>query len=119
MVEPSRPDKVLPGVLQTAVSFRLRLRGLMFRKAWPEKWNGLYFPECSAIHTFFTWVEFELVFLDDSHRVTRLEAGPRPWRFYNGPQGTIDALELPMGTIQLLNLKVGDPMRWVVLKMVE
>lgn len=91
----------------------------MFRKAWPKKWNGLYFPECSAIHTFFTWVEFELVFLDVHHRVTRLEAGPRPWRFYKGPSGTIDTLELPMGTQQLLDLKVGDPMQWISLKTPE
>jgi uncharacterized membrane protein (UPF0127 family) len=84
----------------------------MFRKDWPKKWNGLYFPNCSAIHTFFTWVEFELVFLDAHHCVTRMVARPRSWWFYQGPQGTVDTLELPPGTLRLMEMGLGDQVRW-------
>jgi uncharacterized membrane protein (UPF0127 family) len=99
-----------------ARSFSLRLRGLMFRSAWPGEWSAVYFPDCSSVHTFFTNLKFDLVFLDANKITTRLVETTRSWRFYFGPPGTQDTLELPFGTIHQLDLKVGDEVSWDEIK---
>ncbi len=98
----------LVGTIQTADSFFPRLRGLMFRSQWPGNIDGIYFPRCSSVHTCFTWVDLDLVFLDADHRVTGLVEHPRSWRFYNGPKGTVATLECLGGTLRRLDWKVGD-----------
>lgn len=92
-----------------ATGFFTRLRGLMFRGAWPREWRGLYFPRCRSVHTFFTSCAFAIVFLDADGRVTRYVAKAKPWRVYTGPPDTQDVLEVPKGAVHSV---VGRHVYW-------
>jgi len=111
MDEPMAPKRVPYRTIE-ARSFGLRLRGLMFRNAWPGEWNAVYFPRCRSVHTFFTNLRFDLVFLDRGARVTGYVGQTGPFRLYFGPPGTVDALEMPEGAIRRMDLKVGDRLEW-------
>ena len=95
-----------------ARSFSLRLRGLMFRSAWPGEWSAVHFPRCRSVHTFFTNLRFDLVFLDRGARVTRCVEQTGLFRLYFGPSRTVDTLEMPEGAIRRMDLKVGDRLEW-------
>lgn len=77
-----------------ATSFWTRFTGLMFRK----DFSGMYFPKCSAVHTFFMRAPLDIVFFDRDGRPVRI--------FRNVPKnrvlivrGADSALELKGGTL--------------------
>ena len=95
---------------RVAEGYGLRLRGLMFRKRWPDGWEGLYLPDCSVVHTGWMSLRPDLVFLDDVGRVTGTLRSAGRWRIFRGPPGTRHTLELPEGTIARSDLRPGDLM---------
>ncbi len=113
MVEPQertfRNPQGAPRVTaRVADGFRLRLRGLMFRKCWPEGWEGLYFPDCSVVHTGWMRLRPDLVFLDDRGRVTGVIHSAGRWRIFRGPPGSRHTLELPEGALSAAGIRPGE-----------
>lgn len=99
--------KVLQGV-RSADGFAARLLGLMGRKSWPSGHRGLFFPRCRAVHTFFTSLRPDLVFVDKDQKILKIFQSAESGRFFWGPGASRHCLELPDGTVPELGLQVGD-----------
>ncbi|MCC7490862.1 MAG: DUF192 domain-containing protein [Fimbriimonadaceae bacterium] len=92
------------GVLATG--FWLRLRGLMFRRAFAP-FDGLWLEPTSSIHMFWVCFAIDCVWVDAAGVVVKTTAALRPWRldFARGAQAV---LELPSGSITRSGTAVGD-----------
>jgi len=97
--------------IRTAKTFFSRLTGLMGRKTWPSGHQGIYFPRCRSVHTFFTFLEPDILFVDSDLKVLKIFVSAVPWRLFVGPRGSVHCLELPPGSTRSLELKVGDSIR--------
>lgn len=98
-----------------ADTFLLRLIGLTFRKSMPED-EALIFYKAPAIHTFFMFFAFDLVFLDKQNKIIRICEAIRPNRqvFCRGAAVTI---EFAAGTVAKKSLKIGDVLELTPLKL--
>lgn len=91
-----------------ATSFIDRLRGLMFVPSLPDAGGLLLEPE-SSIHTFFMRFPLDVVYLDRTYRVVRVDHQMPPNRL--GPiytKGCHAILELPPGVLAASTTQVGD-----------
>lgn len=91
----------------TAVS---RARGLLGREALPPG-EGLWLLPCRQVHTCFMRFAIDVVFLDRAHRVVRICAGLKPWRFSPWVSDAASALELAAGIAA--DLGPGDSLGFV------
>jgi uncharacterized membrane protein (UPF0127 family) len=87
-------------------SFWLRLRGLMFRRAFAP-FDGLWLAPTAEIHMFWVWFPIDLVWLDRALTVLRVTHGIKPWRIERCP-GAHSVLELPVGAVAASGTQVGD-----------
>jgi len=100
--------KIIPKVLY-AEKYLARLGGMMGRRKWPRSYfTGLYFPKCKSVHTFFTFLKLDIVFLDKNNKILKIFSSASPWRFFLGPAGSRHCLELPGGYSNRIRLKNGD-----------
>jgi uncharacterized protein len=96
------------GRIGRAEGFWTRLVGLMGRRRWPSRYEGLLFPRCRSIHTFFTFLRPDLVFLDKDEKILKIVPSARPWRVFLGPRGCLHCLELPRGRAVEFRLEIND-----------
>ena len=93
-----------------------RLRGLIGKSSLGNC-EGMLFPDCNNIHTWFMTISIEVVFIRKevtaqgkrSWKVTSVHPGVRPWRIL--PLFDLhadDTIELPDGTIERCTLRAGD-----------
>lgn len=74
--------------------------GLMFRKNVPAAFgNGLFFPRCRALHTFWMRFPLDICFLDDAGGVVEVRRGVRPWRIVSGPRAARHVFEVAAGDL--------------------
>ena len=88
-------------------SFFKRLLGLMFKKSWPQDYDALLFFPCKQIHSFFVFFPFEAIFLNKEKTIIWLNKF-NPWRIGPYIRKGYYLLEVPVGTIDKLGLKVND-----------
>ena len=81
--------------------------GLMGRRRWPSTYGGIYFPECRSVHSFFTFLGPDILFLDKNLKILKIFPSARPWRIFLGPPGSRHCLELPAGESKRLGLRKG------------
>jgi len=81
-----------------------RARGLLGRGGL-DRGEGILLQPTFSIHTFFMRFAIDVVFLDDDHRVLRVDANVRPWRL-KACRGARSVLELAAGAAR--GLSVGD-----------
>lgn len=93
--------------VRVAKTFFVRLIGLMGRTKWPSGHQGLYFPSCRSVHTFFTFLRPDLLFLDKNNKILRVVPSAKPWLIFFGPVHTYGCLELPQGASQQWGLREG------------
>ncbi|MGJ7919184.1 DUF192 domain-containing protein [Neobacillus sp. LXY-4] len=98
--------KKIPFPIKKADSFSSRLRGLMFRKE-PLHNEGLWIIPCNSIHMCFMHFPIDVVFLDKQERIVHLVRSIQPWRMIAPIKGAHSVVELPVGTIDQLELKIG------------
>ena len=96
-----------------AEGFGVRLMGLMGKTKWPAKHQGIYFPRCGSVHTFFTFLRPDLLFLDKTNKILRVYPSAKPWLIFVGPAHTFGCLEIPQGEAQLKGLKEGNVVAWL------
>ena len=101
----------IQGVLR-ADTFGRRLTGLMGKGRWPRGWGGLAFPECRAVHTFFTFLGPDILFVDGRGRILDIFKRAGAWRFFLGSAGSRHCLELPGGFCGENSLEKGDILQW-------
>lgn len=87
---------VVADKVETAETFFARLLGLIPKRK-ISAGEGMFFPDCSMIHTCFMKFPIDVVFLDESGRVLRVERSIAPWRFSKGDGGAFSVLELKAG----------------------
>jgi uncharacterized protein len=97
--------------IKPALSFGLRLRGLMLKTQWPRDYDGLWFPQCASVHTFFTFLKPDLIFLDKSYRVAAVHTEASAWRLCFGPKGTFGCLEIRGGEVLKRGWSVGTDLK--------
>lgn len=104
-------DKAISSRCEKALSFRQRLLGLIGRRNLADG-EGMWFPQCGSIHMWFMKFPIDVVFMKkagEKYRVTKLVAGMKPWSPLPAMSlSASDVIELPAGTIQKSELKVGD-----------
>ncbi|WP_245959486.1 DUF192 domain-containing protein [Neobacillus piezotolerans] len=89
-----------------ADSFFKRLKGLMFTKDLPAG-HGLIIQPCQSIHTFFMNYPIDVVYLDGNSIVVGIDEKISPAKIGKVRRKARSVLELPAGTIQNTDLKVG------------
>lgn len=92
---------------EVATSFFARFVGLMGRANLAAD-QGLYFPRCNAIHTFFMRFPIDVVYLDADLRVIDVDASLAPWRMGKPRFKAKHVLELPAGSAANLGILIGD-----------
>lgn len=90
-----------------ARSFLARLRGFMFRRALAQGSGLLLIPEHS-IHSFGMRFPIDVIYLDGTNRVLRLDEAMPPNRIGPFVRGCQAVLELPPDTIRLSQTQPGD-----------
>ncbi len=103
--------KIVLERVRLAATMPQRMRGLLGRRTLAEG-EGMYFPDCRMIHTFFMQMTIDAVFLDDAGRVLDLAPHLTPWRlaFCRQPGGR-HTLELAAGGAARREIKIGDGLR--------
>jgi uncharacterized membrane protein (UPF0127 family) len=90
-----------------AMGVRSRLQGLLGRKDLAPG-EGLWLDPCASIHMFFMRFAIDVVFVDRFGAVVKPCGQVAPWRLANGGRHARAALELPAGTIDHSDTRVGD-----------
>ncbi|MHB1232061.1 MAG: DUF192 domain-containing protein [Burkholderiales bacterium] len=98
--------------LRLANTFLSRLCGLMLRQALAPN-QGLLITRCPSVHSLFMRFAIDVIYLDQGGFVTRCTPQLKPWRASTGRSRlsghtTAHALELRAGSIQALNIAVGN-----------
>lgn len=99
--------RVLASRVRRADGWVSRLVGFLPRSSIaPEE--GLWFQGCAAVHTLGMRTALDVVFLDRSLRVVRVDANVRPQRLYVGARGAHVVVEFGPGFAQANRLQPGD-----------
>lgn len=97
----------IPYQIKLANSFFTRLKGLMFRRD-PIKDEGLWIVPCNAIHMFFMKFPIDVILLNKHNEVVRVYQGLEPWKLTKPLKAAHSTLELPFGSIKLLDIRIGS-----------
>lgn len=101
----------IPYAVRVADSFWSRFKGLMFRKK-PIESEGLWITPCNSIHMFFMSFAIDVVFLNEQNEVVKTYFELQPWKIIKPVKGAHSTLELPAGSIPLLEIEVGQKITW-------
>jgi uncharacterized membrane protein (UPF0127 family) len=94
-----------------ARTFWQRFKGLMFSKHLPSG-CALHIQPCRAIHTFFMNYAIDVLHLDSDHNVVATEENLPPRRIGKKVKLTVSVVELPTGSIQKSDTKVGQAVQF-------
>jgi uncharacterized protein len=98
--------------VEIAQTFLKRLIGLTGRSKMIDG-NGLYFPSCRSIHSFFMKFSIDVLFLDKEMHITKIVSCLKPNRLAFSPLQTRHTLELSCGALEKLQIKVGDAIKLI------
>ncbi|MCL6570428.1 MAG: DUF192 domain-containing protein [Bacillus sp. (in: Bacteria)] len=93
--------------LAIADTFFKRLKGLMFSKSLPAG-HGLLIRPCQAIHTFFMKYSIDVLYLSKDFEIVGLDETLKPAKVGKYQKRATSVLELPSGTIQKTETKIGN-----------
>ena len=82
-----------------------RFLGLMGIDSVPSS-NGILIYPCNSIHTFFMKIKIDVLYLDSSMKVLKIQKSAKPWRFFMPVLKAQYVLEMAEGNFE--KLKVGD-----------
>ncbi len=98
--------RVIASKCYFASSFFSRFMGLMGRKSLPAE-EGILFPKCNSIHTFFMRMPIDVLFVSDDGKVVEVMEGLAPWRMLLPRKGVKHVVELKNSRVKELGLKAG------------
>jgi uncharacterized membrane protein (UPF0127 family) len=104
-------NAVLADKAKLADTFWSRLIGLLNRKSL-ERGGALILKPCSSIHTLFMRFSIDVLFLDKNNKVIGIIHAVKPFRITPVYFGAYLAIELPAGTLQLTQTKLGDSVKF-------
>jgi uncharacterized membrane protein (UPF0127 family) len=97
---------VVVSKIVVADSLLSRLVGLINHKEIKDE--GLWIKSCNSVHTFFMKFPIDLAFVDSNLCVKGIRVQVKPWRMVLPVLGANSVFELPAGTLNGSNLKIGD-----------
>ena len=100
-------DILLANTCEVADSFWSRFCGLMLRKNLDPS-SSLLLKPCNSIHMLFMRFPIDVVFLDESNRICGMCESIKPWRVSSVYWDSVQAVELPAGTIARTGTIEGD-----------
>lgn len=100
-------ENVIAEYTSYADTFMTRLKGLMFKRSF-NKGEGLVIVPCNSIHTFWMKFPIDVVFLSQDDTVVYVIEDLKPNRISPLIRNAHSVLELPVGTISDVNIKIGD-----------
>lgn len=89
-----------------AVSLFSRMRGLIGHDF--SRFDGMVFPDCNGIHTFFMGMKIDVVFVNKENKVLGVYSAVRRWKPCLIQPGASMTIELPVGTIERTRTETGD-----------
>ncbi len=90
--------------------FFKRLKGLMFSNSLPEG-HGLHIQPCRSIHTFFMNYSIDVLYLNKELEIVGLDEAIKPSTRGKYYKNGYSVLELPEGTIQKSETKIGHKIK--------
>lgn len=97
---------VLADSLEVADSSKKRRKGLLGRKGLSPG-GGLWIQPCESVHTFGMQFSIDLVYLDRTLRIRKVQSNVRPWRISTCLSAR-SIIELPSGVIRDTQSRAGD-----------
>lgn len=94
-----------------AYSFYKRLIGLMFTKSL-DSGCALHIEPCRSIHTFFMNYSIDVLYLSEGYEVVGIEEHIRPGKVGKIYAQARSVVELPAGSIQKANIRVGHKLQF-------
>ncbi|MEA4956782.1 hypothetical protein SDC9_28869 [bioreactor metagenome] len=108
--------EIVLGPVKFADSYLSRLKGLMFEKRLDyiliiktAKKNTKFY---SSIHTFFMYINIDVIFLNENKEVTETTC-ISPWKIYKPRHRATYIIELKKGSIEKNRIKIGDKLDFV------
>ncbi|MFA7636287.1 MAG: DUF192 domain-containing protein [Monoglobales bacterium] len=98
---------VIAGDAIMADTFFARLSGLLPKKALAEG-EGVILKPCKQVHTYFMGFNIDVIFLSENNRIIHMESRMEPGHVSPYIKKAHSILEVPEGTIDKWELKVGD-----------
>lgn len=102
----TRNGLLVAGRLEPAFDSDTRRRGLMGRHGLAPG-SALVIAPSNSVHTFFMKFPIDIVFAGRDGRVLKVRPGVGPWRMTGALRG-FAVIELPSGSAQLADVRVGD-----------
>jgi uncharacterized membrane protein (UPF0127 family) len=99
--------EVLADQVGQAFTFAKRLKGLMLTENLPSG-NALHIRPCRSVHTYFMKYPIDVLHLDESQRIVGIERELSPKKIGQAFKGTVSVVELPAGTVEQKQTKVGQ-----------
>ncbi len=84
-----------------------RMRGLLGTRELPAG-EGLWIRPCQQVHMFGMGYALDIVFLDEHQGVVHTESALQPWKLSPKVQEARSVIELPVGTIERVGLRIGS-----------
>lgn len=94
-------------IAEVADNHWTRLRGLLGRTGLIKD-HGLWIKPCKSVHTSFMAFPIDVVYLTKDNVVAKTVSSLGPFHFSLGGPSARSAIELPAGTIALLDLKANQ-----------
>ena len=91
-----------------AISYILRMRGMIGRSFRGADFDAMVFSNCNTIHTMFMSVRIDVVFVTRDSIICGLKKALPPWMPFVRCSKAFTTLELPEGTIDLTGTEIGD-----------
>lgn len=98
---------ILTHKLSVAFSAPERMRGLL-GKSHLDSDAALWIKPCKSIHTFFMKFSIDAVFIDSDFKITSIYRDLKPWKTTSIQWFAQSVVELPTGTVNKFNLKLGE-----------
>ena len=73
-----------------------------------EPGDGMWIERAPSIHMFFMPYAIDAVFIGKEGRVAKVVENLKPWRVVWWARGARDCLELPVGTVAMAQIRLGD-----------
>ena len=87
-----------------------RFRGLLGRKFLNDG-EGMIMAPCKGVDTMFMRFAIDLVYVDKKGAVVKVKRNLRPWRISPYQMNARMVLELPVGSIDTTDTKIGDQIK--------
>jgi len=110
-IQKKEDSKILAKKARLANGFFSRLKGLLGTKELPKD-EGVILDPCKSVHTFFMHYDLDVIFIDKNNMIIGCEASLKPNRFSSYYGTARKAIELPAGTIEERELRLGQKLEF-------